>query len=114
MKDDFGDLLSKTRASAGMSLRDLQRATTDKKHKKGISIGLLSMIENGERPATYETVYILAKALSIELDVAMLAAYRSRVVYCMKKEEVSLKVFLKKKRMLRKLGLEKLTYDNHF
>ena len=106
MKDDFGALLSKSRASAGMSLRALQDATRDKKHKKGLSIGLLSMIENGERPITYKACLRIATVLSLDIQTALSAAYRSRVNHSAKRERETLKAFIKQRRLGVKLDID--------
>jgi len=99
MRDDFAALMSKARVGTGMSLRDLQRATTDKKHKKGISLGLLSMIETGERQATYEVCLRIASVFSIDVSQALSAAYRSRVNYHAKREKEALNTFLQRRKL---------------
>jgi transcriptional regulator with XRE-family HTH domain len=106
MGADFGDLMSQARAKAGLSLRELQIATRDRKHKGGISIGLLSMIESQHRPVTYESCLKISTVLSLDVATALLAAYRSRVNYCAKREKEALEAFAQRNKLNANLDID--------
>lgn len=106
MRDDFGALMSKARTSENMSLRGLRNATIDKKHKKGISLGLLSMIETGERQATFEVCLRIASVFSLDISQALSAAYRSRVNYYAIREKETLEAFVRQSKLSAKLDIE--------
>jgi transcriptional regulator with XRE-family HTH domain len=99
MGADFGDLMSQARAMAGLSLRELQKATKDKTHKKGLSIGLMSMIESGQRPVTYEICLKIATALSVDASHALSAAYNSRVDHFAEREKKALDTFVQRNKL---------------
>jgi len=90
----FGELIREARTEKGMSVRALQAAIRAKNHGNGISIGLLDMIETGNRSVTYEAAFLLSKVLPIDLETALSEAHKSRLDYCARKERASLEDFL--------------------
>ena len=103
MQGRFGRLMRRARTDLKVTLRELQSATKGRDYPTGISIGLLSMLESGERTATYGICLKISTILSIELETAMAAAYRDRVEYSAERERASMEAFFKTKKALRKL-----------
>lgn len=106
--NDFGKLMLQARTEEGMSIRALRAAMRAKKHGNGVSIGLLNMIETGERSVTYEVAFLLSSVLSIDLETALCAAYKSRVDHMASREKNSLEDFLGKHRLGRKVDLKRI------
>lgn len=57
-------------------------------------MGLLSMIENGQRPPTYEIALKLSRVLRIDVELAISTAHKARVEHCVERERASMEAFL--------------------
>lgn len=106
---DFGELVREARTEKGMSVRALQAAIRAKNHGNSISIGLLGMIETGNRSVTYEMSFLLSKVLSIDLETALSEAHKSRLDYCVRRERASLEDFLVRHKLTKDVDLSRLT-----
>lgn len=102
----FGQLLYKARTVAGKSVRDLSLAA---KRQRGpdVSITLISLIENG-RPPTYDVAYTLAKALDLSIEMALAAAYYSRITHSIERETEALEAFTRRHRLGKKIDMGRI------
>lgn len=84
-------------------MRALRQALAVAEGEKEVSLGLLSMMETGNRPQTHEIAFRLARVLSIDVELAISTAHQARVEHCVDRERASREAFLESKKALRKL-----------
>lgn len=89
----FSELIHSRREELGLSLRDLEKRM--KERGVDLSKTFLVFLENERKKPTYNTAYALAKALNIDVEKALKAAYRARADFDRKKERESLEKFIK-------------------
>ncbi len=91
----FSQLIREKRLEKGYSMDKLCRIVQEEEGLK-ISKSLLNFLEKGQRVPTYEVAYGLAKALGIDVNQAISAAYLARVERDLQGEAESLRGFLVK------------------
>lgn len=104
---DFSELLRQARTAARMSVRDLELATRRRGSVK-VSIAMISMLETDTRPPPLEIAYVLARVLSMDIETALSAAFRSRVAHSIKREGVALDAFAKRKHLGKRVNVEQM------
>lgn len=89
----FSELIRSRREKLGLSLRDLEKRM--KERGMDLSKTFLFFLENERKKPTYNAAYALAKALDIDVEKALKAAYRARADFDRKKEKESMEKFIK-------------------
>ena len=95
-KMEFSALIRKKRSEKGLTVRELEKKIAREQGAK-VSKTLINFIEKGKRQPTYEVAYALARALDIDVEQSLSAAYQSRCIHNEAREAVLIKDLLRKR-----------------
>ena len=91
----FSELIKQKRIESGLSVRNLEQRIMETSGEH-VSKTLISFLENEKRKPTYEVAIIIAKALGIEIEVALQAAFKARLDLDFQRERKNLEAVIRK------------------
>ena len=90
--EKFSELIHMRREQLGLSLRDLEKRL--KEEGVDLSKTFLIFLEREKKKPTYDTAFVLAKVLDIDVEKALKAAYRARADFDKERERDNLARFI--------------------
>jgi transcriptional regulator with XRE-family HTH domain len=103
---NFSELIHARREELGLSLRELEKRL--KEQGVQLSKTFLIFLEKDRKKPTFEVAYALARAMDINVERALEAAYRARVDFDKNKNRETLAEFIENNE-LKGIDIKKIT-----